>query len=99
MRSPLSYLCELLEQPEFPRSYSIEFRGPEKFYLPIPGLPKKGVHQLFACAVRYPRLHVRTENYARLAMQEDEWYQNLAGEFCALPGTFAVFALGLEGPR
>ena len=39
------------------------------------------------------------ENYARLAMQEDEWYQNLAGEFCALPGTFAVFALGLEGPK
>ena len=30
----------------------------------------RGVHQLFACAVRYPRLHVRMENYARLAMQE-----------------------------
>ena len=71
----LSYLVEVLEQPEFPRSYSIEFRGPEKIYLPIPGLPKKGVNQLFACAVRYPRLHVRMENYARLAMQEDEWYQ------------------------
>ena len=39
---------------EFPRSYSMEFRGPEKIYLPIPGLPRKGVHQLFACAVRYP---------------------------------------------
>ena len=71
----LSYLVEVLEQPEFPRSYSIEFRGPEKLYLPIPGLPKKGVNQLFACAVRYPRLHVRMENYARLAMQEDEVYQ------------------------
>jgi hypothetical protein len=95
----LSYLIEILEQPEFPRSYSIEFRGPEKIYLPIPGLPKKGVHQLFACAVRYPRLHVRMENYARLAMREDEWYQNLADEACAMPGTFAVFALGLEGER
>ena len=95
----LSYLVEVLEQPEFPRSYSIEFRGPEKLYLPIPGLPKKGVHQLFACAARYPRLHVRMENYARLAMQEDEWYQNLSDELCALPGTFAVFALGLEGPK
>ena len=71
----LDYLCAVLEQPEFPRSYSIEFRGPEKLYLPIPGLPKKGVNQLFACAVRYPRLHVRMENYARLAMQEDEVYQ------------------------
>ena len=95
----LSYLIEILEQPEFPRSYSIEFRGPEKIYLPIPGLPKKGVHQLFACAVRYPRLHVRMENYAILAMREDEWYQNLADEACAMPGTFAVFALGLEGER
>ena len=95
----LSYLVEVLEQPEFPRSYSIEFRGPEKLYLPIPGLPKKGVNQLFACAVRYPRLHVRMENYARLAMQEDEMYQNLSAEICALPGTFAVFALGLEGPK
>ena len=95
----LSYLVEVLEQPEFPRSYSIEFRGPEKIYLPIPGLPKKGVNQLFACAVRYPRLHVRMENYARLAMQEYEIYQNLSDEHCALPGTFAVFALGLEGPK
>lgn len=95
----LSYLVEVLEQPDFPRSYSIEFRGPEKIYLPIPGLPKKGVHQLFACAVRYPRLHVRIENYARLAMREYEWYNNLADESCAMPGTFAVFALGLEGPK
>ncbi len=95
----LDYLCAVLEQPEFPRSYSIEFRGPEKIYLPIPGLPRKGVHQLFACAVRYPRLHVRMEHYARLAMREDEWYQNLSDAYCAMPGTFAVFALGLEGPN
>ena len=95
----LTYLIETLEQPEFPRSYSIEFRGPEKIYLPIPGLPRKGINQLFACAVRYPRLHVRMENYARLAMREDEWYQNLADQACAMPSTFAVFALGLEGPK
>ncbi|OUQ33283.1 DUF6138 family protein [Faecalibacterium sp. An122] len=95
----LTYLIEVLEQPAFPRSYSIEFRGPEKIYLPIPGLPRKGINQLFACAVRYPRLHVRMENYARLAMREDEWYQNLADQACAMPGTFAVFALGLEGQK
>ena len=95
----LSYLVEVLEQPEFPRSYSIEFRGPEKIYLPIPGLPKKGVHQLFACAVRYPNLHPAMERYARLAMREYEWYQNLADEVCAMPGSFAVFALGLEGEQ
>ena len=93
----LDYLCAVLEQEEFPRSYSIEFRGPEKIYLPIPGLPKKGVHQLFACAVQHPNLHPAMERYARLAMREFEWYQNLADEACAMPGTFAVFALGLEG--
>ena len=93
----LSYLIEILEQPEFPRSYSIEFRGPEKIYLPIPGLPKKGVHQLFACAVQHPNLHPAMEQYARLAMREFEWYQNLTDEASAMPGSFAVFALGLEG--
>ena len=84
---------------EFPRSYSVEFRGKEKIYLPIPGLPKKGINQLFACAVQHPDLHPAIERYARLAMREDEYYENLADEFCAMPGTFAVFALGLEGER
>ena len=95
----LDYLCAVLEQEEFPRSYSVEFRGPEKIYLPIPGLPKKGINQLFACAVQHPNLHPAMARYARLAMREFEWYQNLAEEACAMPGTFAVFALGLEGPK
>ena len=95
----LDYLCAVLSQEEFPRSYSVEFRGKEKLYLPIPSLPKKGVNQLFACAVQYPSLHPAMERYARLAMREFEWYQNLADEACAMPGTFAVFALGLEGER
>ena len=38
----LNYLCEILEQEDFPRSYAVEFKGPEKSYLPITGLPKKG---------------------------------------------------------
>ena len=95
----LDYLCAVLEQEGFPRSYSVEFRGKEKLYLPIPGLPKKGVNQFFACAVQHPNLHPAMERYARLAMREFEWYQNLAEEACAMPGTFAVFALGLEGPK
>lgn len=95
----LDYLCAVLEQETFPRSYSVDFRGKDKIYLPIPGLPKKGVNQLFACAVQYPDLHPAMERYARLAMREYEFYQNLAEEFCAMPGTFAVFALGLQGDR
>lgn len=95
----LDYLCAVLEQEGFPRSYSVEFRGKGKLYLPIPGLPKKGVNQLFACAVQHPNLHPAMARYARLAMREFEWYQNLSDEACAMPGTFAVFALGLEGPK
>ena len=94
----LDYLCAVLDQPDFPRSYSVEFRGPEKSYLPIPGLPKKGVNQLFACAVQYPELYSKIERYARLAMRKFEWYNNLSDELCAMPGSFAVYALGLEGP-
>ena len=93
----LDYLCEVLDQEAFPDSYSVEFRGVEKIYLPIPGLPKKGINQLFACAVRYPKLHMTIERYARLAMKEFEFYNNISDEQCAMPGTFAVFALGLEG--
>lgn len=59
----LGYLCAVLEQETFPRSYSVDFRGKDKIYLPIPGLPKKGVNQLFACAVQYPDLHPAMERY------------------------------------
>ena len=38
----LDYLCELLEQEDFPRSYAVEFKGPEKRYLPITGTAQKG---------------------------------------------------------
>lgn len=55
------YLCTVLKQPDFPRSYSVEFRGPEEIYLPIPGLPKQGIDQFFTCAVQYPELHTNIE--------------------------------------
>lgn len=93
-QTALTFLCRLLAFG-FPKSYSIEFRSPEKRWLAIKGLPKKGVHQLFANAVQYPALHQKIEQYACLAMNEFHWYDNLTNEHCAMPGTFAVFALGL----
>lgn len=90
----LDHICDLIEFG-FPKSYAIEFKSPEKNYLPIKKLPKKGINQLFANAVLYPNIHSKIEKYARLAMKEFEWYNNLDGEYCAMPGTFAVFALGL----
>ena len=83
----------------FSHSYAIEFKGQNKIYLPIKKLPKKGVNQLFANAILYPELHDKIERYARLAMKEFEWYLNLDGEYSAMPGSFAVFALGLYNEK
>lgn len=91
----LDYLTTLLETTDFPRSYAIEFRGPTKQYLPVKKLPKKSVNQLFACAAAYPELWPKIAAYARAAMSEYDWYTNLDGADCAMPGTFAVFALGI----
>jgi hypothetical protein len=84
---------------DFPHSYSIEFSSKAKTYLPIKGLPKVGVNALFANAVRYERVHPLLVEYVRLAARPNEWYNNLEGEACAKPGTFAVFALGLLGEQ
>jgi hypothetical protein len=84
-----------LLQTSFPRSYSIEFTAKQKTWLPIKGLPKKGVHALFANAVRYESMHPLLVEYAQLAMKPHEWYTNINAEECAMPSTFAVFALGL----
>ncbi|ERJ60413.1 DUF6138 family protein [Sphingobacterium paucimobilis] len=94
----LDFLCNLLSYG-FPSSYTIKFSSSEKNWLAIKSLPKKGVHQLFANAIKWQALHPQIENYARLAMKEFEWYNDLEDEYCAMPGTFAVFALGLLGER
>ena len=97
-RTVLGWLCRLLEA-DFPRSYGIEFRSPVKTWLPVNGLPRRGVHQLFANAISYPALWSLIERYARLAMREFEWYTNIPDEAPAMPGTFAVFALVLADDR
>ncbi len=95
-RQVLGFLCQLLSFG-FPASYSVKFSSSDKKWLPIKSLPKKGIHQLFANAVNWPALHPEIETYAKLAMKEFEWYNDLEAEHCAMPGTFAVFALGLFG--
>ncbi|WP_415869189.1 DUF6138 family protein [Burkholderia ubonensis] len=66
-------------------------RSPAKHCLPVKGLPKKGVHQLFANATGYPQLRPFIAQYARLAMREHEWYTNIDEADPAMPGTFALF--------
>ena len=89
----LGYLDRLLSTTDFPR---LCHRVPwaDQNVPTHQGFAKKGVHQLFACAAAYPALHPAIEAYARRAMREYEWYTNLDAEDCAMPGSFAVFALG-----
>lgn len=92
----LNYLCELLEQEDFPSAMRWSSKG-RKEVSSHHRTAQKGVNQLFACAVQYPGLHPLMERYARLAMRQYEQYTNLSDEQCALPGSFAVFALGMLG--
>ncbi len=97
-RRALIFVNTLLSS-EFSKSYSIDFSCKEKCFLPIKGLPKKGVHAFFAGAAQFEGLHLLLVEYAALSMHEHEWYTNLEGENCAMPSTFAVLGLGLCGEQ
>ena len=40
-RKALNVLCEILEQEDFPRSYAVEFKGPERAIFPSQDCPKR----------------------------------------------------------
>lgn len=95
----LSYLARLLERTDFPRSYRINAHLPTTAHLPVTGLPSCGAHHLIAAAAAHREVWPAIERYARAAMGEHQWYTDLEDEDCAMPGTFAVFALGLADTR
>ncbi|MBV8256008.1 MAG: hypothetical protein JO154_25660 [Chitinophaga sp.] len=91
----LQYLTQLLQQ-EFPRSYAIKLKSKVKLLLEIKKIGKTDTHRFFANALQYPTLYPLLEAYARVAFAEEfEWYTDAEEELCALPGTYAVFGLGL----
>ncbi|WP_010503675.1 DUF6138 family protein [Paenibacillus elgii] len=90
----LRFICRLLQQG-FPKSYQIKLKSSVKQFLPIKGLAKSGTHRFFANAMEYPKLYPLLEEYARAAMEEFEWYADTEGEKCCMPGSYAVFGLGL----
>jgi len=94
-KKALKFVNNLLKS-DFPKSYEIVFSSKNKALLPVKGLPKCGQNYLFAGAVQYSNLHSEIAEYSNLAGQKYEWYTNLEDENCAMPSTFAVFALGLE---
>ena len=92
----LDFIIALLSNG-FPHSYSIKFSSKsEKIFLDIKGLAKSSTHRFFRRILDFPELYNKLEVYAKIAMKEFEWYQDVEeGEKSLLPGSYAVFALGL----
>ena len=94
----LDFIIALLKT-DFPRSYEIKFssKAPKQF-LDIKGIAKSSTHRFFAQALQYEELHSKIAAYAEAAMREFEWYNDVEeGEKSCMPGSYAVFGLGLIG--
>ena len=92
----LDFIIALLKT-DFPRSYQIKFssKAPKQF-LDIKGIAKSPTHRFFAQALQYEELHSKIAAYAEAAMREFEWYNDVEeGEKSCMPGSYAVFGLGL----
>lgn len=94
----ISFILSLLRK-DFPKSYKIKLKSSVREYLPIKGLAKSDTHRFFANALAYSELHPLLEEYARVAMVEFEWYEDAEDEKSVMPGSYAVFGLGLSSER
>jgi len=94
----LDFIIALLKT-DFPRSYEIKFSSKApKLFLDIKGIAKSSTHRFFAQALQYEELHSKIAAYAEVAMREFEWYNDVEeGEKNCMPGSYAVFGLGLIG--
>ena len=94
----LDFIIALLNT-DFPRSYQIKFSSKvPKQFLDIKGIAKSPTHRFFAQALQYEELHSKIAAYAETAMSEFEWYNDVEeGEKSCMPGSYAVFGLGLVG--
>ena len=92
----LDFIITLLNNG-FPHSYAIKFSSKsEKIFLDIKGLAKSSTHRFFRRILDFPELYDKLEVYAKTAMKEFEWYQDVEeGEKSLLPGSYAVFGLVL----
>ena len=94
----LNFIIALLKA-DFPASYHIKFssKAPKQF-LPIKGIAKSPTHRFFAQALQYEELRSKLVAYAEVAMKEFQWYSDVEeGEKSCMPGSYAVFGLGLIG--
>ena len=94
----LDFIIALLKA-DFPASYHIKFssKAPKQF-LDIKGIAKSPTHRFFAQALQYEELRPKLVSYAEVAMKEFQWYNDVEeGEKSCMPGSYAVFGLGLIG--
>ena len=94
----LDFIIALLNA-DFPASYHIKFssKAPKQF-LSIKGIEKSPTHRFFAQALQYEELRPKLVTYAEVAMKEFQWYNDVEeGEKSCMPGSYAVFGLGLIG--
>lgn len=94
----LDFIIALLKA-DFPASYYIKFssKAPKQF-LDIKGIAKSPTHCFFAQALQYEELRPKLVAYAEVAMKEFQWYNDVEeGEKSCMPGSYAVFGLGLIG--
>ena len=94
----LDFIIALLKA-DFPASYYIKFssKAPKQF-LDIKGIAKSPTHRFFAQALQYEELRPKLVTYAEVAMKEFQWYNDVEeGEKNCMPGSYAVFGLGLIG--
>lgn len=94
----ISFIFFLLRKG-FPKSYKIKLKSSVRESLPVKGLAKSDTHRFFANALAYTELHLLLEEYAREAMKEFEWYEDTEGEKNVMPGSYAVFGLGLSSEQ
>ena len=94
----LDFIIALLNA-DFPASYYVKFssKAPKQF-LDIKGIAKSPTHRFFAQALQYEELRPKLVAYAEVAMKEFQWYNDVEeGEKSCMPGSYAVFGLGLIG--
>ncbi|WP_072329199.1 MULTISPECIES: DUF6138 family protein [unclassified Paenibacillus] len=94
----ISFILSLLRKG-FSKSYKINLKSSARGVLPFKGLANSDTHRFFANALTYAELHPLLEEYAREAMEEFEWYADTEGEKSVMPGSYAVFGLGLSSER
>ncbi|WP_264986843.1 DUF6138 family protein [Lysinibacillus piscis] len=94
-REALQYIIDLL-QTGFVKGYHLQLKSQEENYLSVKELAQSELHQFFANCLTYPNLFPLLADYAQLAMEAYAWYEDVEpSEQSVMPGTYAIFGLGL----